>query len=303
VKRGVLKLIFILFFRAFTIQSAFGEDDFKSIAPSDEFAAVESQVKTEAVSYNNNLLKIIIENNIHFLSLGILLGALAFFLKLKRARNVMLLASLVFFGFYAGGCNCSVGAFLKLFYNIFFDKTNLILLSLLIGIPILTTIFFGRIFCGYICPAGALQEFAAVRDRLIKIKPSVEKKLRYLRFVFFTLIILISILRNEFIFPHISPFKAIFNLSGNYIQIALALLILVLSLFIYRPFCRFLCPLSIVLELAGKFSIFKIEKDKIHCEKCKRCAAKCPVDAIDAAGNINNGLCIRCEECSSCIKK
>ena len=76
-----------------------------------------------------------------------------------------------------------------------------------------------------------------------------------------------------------------------------------ISIFIYRPFCRFLCPLSLAFEFTGKFSIYKLKKDKDFCGTCKSCEKKCPVNAIDSVKNVDNGSCIRCGECLDCIKK
>ena len=167
----------------------------------------------------------------------------------------MLLISLAFLGFYVGGCNCSVGAFMKFFYALFTDQKGILVFSMLIFVPIILTFFFGRIFCGYVCPIGALQEFVAIRDKIIKIDYKWEKILKNLRIVFFILIVVISLIKQEFIFSEISPFKTIFNVNGTIIQVISASLILLISLFIYRPFCRFLCPLSLALEVAGRFSI------------------------------------------------
>ena len=287
----------------FAFQISFGEDEFKLISAPDEFISINNNlVSNEKVKTDMTLIKAFIDNNIIYLTAGILLAAAAFFLKLKRARYLIMLGSLIFFGFYIGGCSCSMGSFIKFFYNIIFDRTNLLVLSLLAFIPVASAFLFGRVFCGYICPIGILQEFVAVKDKLIKIKPAVEKKLKHLRIILFAFIIIISVIKNEFIFNQISPFKALFNLTGNYTQIALALLILALSLFIYRPFCRFGCPLSLALEFAGKFSVFKINKNKIFCQSCRRCENKCPVNAI-TDHRIKNSKCIKCGECLSCIKE
>lgn len=288
-----------------------------NIIASDEFFPVtDSNDKFVSIEQNNNMDnnndklsvidKIIIsakENNILYVIVGLILGTIFFFTKRIRIRYIFLIASAAFFGFYLGACNCSVGAFIKFFYAILFDWSILIGILLLILVPLIFTLFFGRIFCGYVCPFGALQELIVIRNRLFTINVGFEKKLRYLRIVFLILIIAFIIIRKEFFFHDISPFKAIFNIHGNIIQIILAGIILILSLFIYRPFCKFACPYSLVLELAGRFSIFKLKKENSHCDACRRCLKKCLMNAIDKDNIINYGICIRCGECLECIKK
>ncbi len=294
-----------------------------SIMVSDEFIPItDSNNEFSTIVQNNNTVdndkdkvniidKILIsakENNILYMIVGLILGTIFFFTKRIRIRYIFLLVSVAFFGFYLGACNCSVGSFLKFFYAIIFDWSILIGILLLILIPLIVTLFFGRIFCGYVCPFGALQELLVIRDRLFKINDKLEKKLRYLRIVFLILIIAVTIYKQEFFFNNISPFKAIFNINGNIIQIILAGIILILSLFIYRPFCRFACPYSLVLEFAGKFSIYKLKKDYSHknnsnCNTCRRCSKKCLMNAIDNDCKINNGVCIRCGKCLECVKK
>jgi len=275
------------------------KDEFMDVS-SDDFKPVnENRLQVENYS---SFIKMIIENNILFLIAGVLSGFLAFILKLKRTRYLFLLSSLIFLGFYAGGCSCSVGAVMKFFYYLFYEHDKLIIASILILIPVLSTLLFGRVFCGYVCPLGALQEFTAVRDKLIKIGPRTENVFKILRIILIVVIILISIIKHELIYTKYFPFKAIFNINGSMIQIISAVLILVISLFVYRPFCRFLCPLAIILEIAGKFSLYKIKKDKLSCNTCNLCKKKCLMNAIDKNCNIDNGLCIRCGECLTCHK-
>ena len=305
-----IKSFLVLLLILFNFNFINGEDEFE------EFSNNDLQ-KIEIIDNNNgdiNLDKkynnkttineLIFKDNIIYIFLAIILGFLSFyFKKVRYIRYIMLLISLAFLGFYVGGCNCSVGAFMKFFYALFTDQKGILVFSMLVFVPIILTFFFGRIFCGYVCPIGALQEFVARRDKIIKISYKWEKKLKHLRIVFFILIISISLIKQEFIFSEVSPFKTIFNVNGTILQVIFASLILLISLFIYRPFCRFLCPLSLALEVTGRFSIFKIKKDKEFCCNCKSCEKKCPVNAIDSEKNIDNGACIRCGECLDCCKK
>lgn len=300
-----IKILIIILIMLFTFNIIYGEDEFKEFNNND-LGKIEIIEGNNLNKINNNkatINELIFKNNIIYIFVAIILGFISFyFKKVRYIRYIMLLVSIAFLGFYIGGCNCSVGAFMKFFYYLFTDKKDILIYSILIIVPITLTFFFGRIFCGYVCPIGALQEIVARRDKIIKINYKWEKILRNLRIVFFILIISVSLIKHEYIFSEISPFKTIFNVNGTIIQVVSASFILIISLFIYRPFCRFICPLSLALEIAGRFSIFRLKKDVDFCKSCKSCEKKCPVNAIDTDKNIDNGACIRCGECLYCCK-
>ena len=72
--------------------------------------------------------------------------------------------------------------------------------------------------------------------------------------------------------------------------------IIILSVFIYRPFCRYLCPLGAVYGVFNRFSLYRFQVDPNTCINCGKCQAVCPIN-IPVYQTPNSGECIRCGRC------
>lgn len=85
-------------------------------------------------------------------------------------------------------------------------------------------------------------------------------------------------------------------------KVAVLVLVVVFSILIYRPFCKYLCPLGAVYGLFNKFSLYRYEIDKEKCNQCGLCAKKCDM-GIKVYEQPNSAECIRCGKCiGSCPK-
>ena len=71
-----------------------------------------------------------------------------------------------------------------------------------------------------------------------------------------------------------------------------------LSLCVHRPFCRYLCPLGAFYSLFNRFSFFQMRLDESRCVGCGRCERSCPM-AVEVTRDINSPECIRCGKCRS----
>ncbi len=188
-----------------------------------------------------------------------------------------------------------------------------------IGIIILYGILFGRLICGFLCPFGLIQEL------LYKIKtPKLKKNhytriLSYLKYVILVLfVVVIPILygiRNVTIpgfCKYICPAGTIegaFGLLSNAVnagefarlgplftwKFLLTVSVIVGSVFIFRMFCRFICPLGALYGLFNRFSILGIKLDKPKCVDCGLCITKCKMDIR----HVGDHECINCGECIS----
>ena len=240
------------------------------------------------------------------LYLGFTLLATALFLmsrgKVRRwARWGMLLSSLAVLGFYFGGCPCPVGSATKL-GQIFTNPVAYLVPFILFLIPTLVALFVGRIFCGWVCPLGAVQEVLGFWSRKKSLVPEViDRRLRYLKYLLLMGLVALAILGVRFHWVIYDPFKVMFTGTGTWIAIGLAAFFGVLSLVIYRPWCRYVCPLGAVLALASVVGMAPKKADPKKCVGCALCARACPLDAI----RIRNGEayftseCIRCGDCSA----
>lgn len=174
---------------------------------------------------------------------------------------------------------------------------------------LLTSLFFGRIFCSYACPLGSFQELISkiFFKSKAKKKPSIPtlsvngKLPNIIRFVFFLFFIASGLLWGTAIIQYLNPFTG-FQIFRNpvfpiviipFIEIVI---IGILSLFIYRPWCRFLCPFGFLASFTAKFGIYKLHRTD-SCTDCKLCEKICPTDEAKAADDKSECyLCNRCVE-------
>ncbi len=240
------------------------------------------------------------------LYLGFTLLAAVIFLagrgKIRRwSRWGMLLASLAVLGFYFGGCPCPVGSTTKL-GQIFTSPVTYLIPFVLFLIPTLAALFVGRIFCGWVCPLGAVQEVLGLWSRKKSIVPeAVDRSLRYLKYLMLLGLVALAVLGIRFHWVFYDPFKVIFTGTGTWIAIGLAVFFGVSSLVIYRPWCRYVCPLGAVLALASMAGLAMKKADQNKCVGCALCVKTCPLGAIRVKdGNAQfTGECIRCGDCSA----
>lgn len=169
-------------------------------------------------------------------------------------------------------------------------------------------LFWGRgPFCGWLCPFGALQEFAArvakrFKIRQLRIPWAVNERLwpvKYILFLGLFGLALYDLALAEHL-AEVEPFKTsiILKFVRDWPFVVYALLLLVVGLFVERFFCRYICPLGGALAIPGRLRMFEWLKRWPECgTSCQRCANECPVQAIHPEGNINPHECIYCMHC------
>ncbi|MBO5357355.1 MAG: 4Fe-4S binding protein [Clostridia bacterium] len=185
------------------------------------------------------------------------------------------------------------------------------------GILLLYGFLAGRWICGWLCPFGLIQElFYKIKTPKLK-KSKFTRVLSYLKYVILVLFVfiipLLYALRNtpvpafcKYICPAGTLEGAMGLLSNKVNESFLRMLgpiftwkfllmvsIIVASVFIFRFFCRFLCPLGLLYGFFNKISIFGIKLDKPKCIDCGKCISKCKMD-IKHVGDVE---CISCGEC------
>jgi polyferredoxin len=238
-----------------------------------------------------------------FLTTAIILA-----IKVKPALRLVLLGLSLVFGFFTFKNLCPI-AFLQ-FLIIFKDQAVLNFFPFLIFlVVIISTIIFGRIFCGWLCPIGASQELLHKLTRLLKLKPpEVNKKVppvfKLLPFFILLVIGFLVVRSGKTVFCQLDPFGYLFGLSTSLVLLAALAFLFFLSFFIFRPFCLFLCPLGAIFSGLAHVSIWRIKRNKKICSDCGICYQKCPVGAIDKNFKIDQKTCLRCQQClTDCPKK
>jgi len=211
-----------------------------------------------------------------------MMGAVVWAAYKKRSRAVIYSTSIIsvlYFGFFRSGCVCSVGSIQNVILALADPTYHLPWYVLLIFIlPILFALLFGRVFCSGVCPLGALQELVNVRN--FRLSRAVSATLSMIPWIYLAFTIIYAATRSQFLICRFDPFVGIFRLGGDVGMIGFGIVLLILSLFIGRPFCQFLCPYGALLSVFSALSCKKLEITRKECINCALCDKSCPVDAI-----------------------
>lgn len=241
------------------------------------------------------------------LGLTVLAGIFMHFKKTRKFRNVFLFTSLVVLGFYLGGCPCPISGIQNVMLAGFGENKSWYSMIWFLGLLPITYVF-GRVWCGWICHLGGLQEIIFRPGKFNFLKSDKTSRiLKWIRIILLITLVAQVLITKTNLYKEIDPFKAAFNLyPANTITWILLILLLASSLFIYRPFCRTICPVGLVLGWVSKIPGASILAAKEDCGSCKLYERNCKSKAISKAGGwvkIDNEDCIRCGDClENCIK-
>jgi len=145
-------------------------------------------------------------------------------------------------------------------------------------LPLAFTLFFGRTFCGAVCPLGMIQDVVLVRP--VKVPLWLESALRLLAYAYLGAAVLFAATGSAFIICRYDPFVAFFRLSGNWNLLVFGASLLLIGLFVGRPYCRFLCPYGVLLRQFSRLSKWRVTITPTECIKCRLCEDACPFGAI-----------------------
>ena len=232
----------------------------------------------------------------------------------KSFRYLFLIWVLIWLGFYAGGqitiislLTWLTAPYHKTSWDVLLSDPLLVSLMLFV---IVSFVLWGRgIFCGWLCPFGALQELLAKFAKFMRVKQiqishrnhQLLWPIKY--FLLFGLIGIAFYSTSSLNYAtEIEPFKTAISMKFNreWYFVAYAIVLLFIGLFIERFFCRFLCPLGAVMAIGGKLRIFETLKRRKECgSPCKLCSNECPINAIKPSGEIIMDECFYCLDCQS----
>ncbi len=194
------------------------------------------------------------------------------------------------------------------------------------GFLILIGAFFGRLICGFICPFGLLQELIY---KLPTKKLKLNKRFSFLRYIkYIVLIIFVFVLPAFFLWkdgvgvpafckficpagtleagiPLVLLDERLRQTIGGLFWWKIGVLCAVSSLciFMYRAFCRFLCPLGAVYGLLNRFSLFGVQYEKSRCNRCGHCNSSCKME-LKPTCDTRSAECIGCGDCvKGCSQK
>lgn len=227
-------------------------------------------------------------------------------------RRGYLIFTVVFIGWYALG-QLSVVNVLTFVHALFQDfRWELFLTDPVIFIlwtfTAASILLWGRgVFCGWLCPFGALQELINEAARKLRIPQyelpfAVHERLWAIKYI--VLLVLFGISLESMMAAEqaaeVEPFKTAITLKFDrqWWFVAYAVFLLVINVFTRKVYCRYVCPLGAALSISSKVRLFDWLKRRPECgSPCQLCAKECEIQAIHPDGHINHNECHYCLDC------
>lgn len=259
-------------------------------------------------------------------------AGLVFVWKRKPSRwlNWLAFITLGFLGILRGGCICPMGLTTNVVMGIIMPYMISLVGLVMFVAPLFIAIIAGRVFCTSGCPLGAIQHLIYKKKKPVKIPLKIN---RYIKIV--PMLVLIAtgyfaVKGTLYLGCELDPYKPVFftgkawfeqgvaYLTGHPMEpmILLAfgffgwtffLVMLILGYWVERPFCRLLCPYSVLLGVVSVFSFRSRKLDEASCKYCGACSKVCPTQAVvinakNRTGQVSNYDCIQCNRCSDSCK-
>ena len=231
------------------------------------------------------------------LTLVLAFALVSFFKKSKPLKYVSMVLSIGYLGVYKANLVSVVNIFSIMRGN-FPDFAISVPWYLMIGFTAVSTVVWGRLYCGRICAFGALTQImdAVVPSRL-RIDPpaSFDRWAVYIKYGFLGVAVLYFLASGDMlIYRYIEPFW-MFTFNGNVVMWSMLAVLLLATVFVRNLYCRYLCSVGAALGLISNLTIFRIKRWS-ECKTCKICEKACEWGAIDGP-TISVSECVRCDDC------
>ena len=228
----------------------------------------------------------------------IALALVSFFRKSVRWKYVALVAAVGYLGFYKSSLMSISDVFRLTDLNLppFSYSLAWYLFS---GFVVVSTVLWGRLYCGRICAFGALTQLmdAVLPKKLrVDVPPAIERRAIWIKYGFLGALVLYYVVTKDLARPvqYAEPFW-MFSLFGTTpMWIGLGVL-LTATVFVRNLYCRFLCPVGAALGIISNLTVFRIKRWS-ECKTCKICEKTCEWGAIQGP-KIIKAECVRCDDC------
>jgi NosR/NirI family nitrous oxide reductase transcriptional regulator len=222
---------------------------------------------------------------LQYLDIGVLLAALAtatWLIYKRRSRKGALglsIFSVIYFGFWRKGCVCSIGSLQNVALALG-DHGYVLPVGVLAFfiLPLVFALFAGRSFCAGVCPHGALQDLMLLKP--LKVPAWLEQGLSVLPFIYLGAGVLFACTGSAFLICQYDPFVTVFRMNGPVLIVAAGIALMLLGIFVGRPYCRFLCPYGALLKVGSILSKWRVRVTPDYCTQCRLCEASCPFGAM-----------------------
>ena len=224
------------------------------------------------------------------------LALVSFFRKSVRLKYVTLAASVLYWGL-PQPADSVVNIFGVLSWNLPIFKYSLFW-YLFAGFTVVSTVLWGRLYCGRICAYGALTQLL---DTVVPAKlrreppPWLERRAGYVKYGLLAAVVVYYLATRDIsIYRYVEPFWMFTGHGTAVMWIGLAVL-LVATVFVRNLYCRFLCPVGAFLGLFSGLTVFRIKRWS-ECKSCKICEKTCEWGAIRGPVIVKSE-CVRCDDC------
>lgn len=226
------------------------------------------------------------------------LAFVSFFRKSRPLKYVTLVASVAYIGFWKSQLISIVNVFALFGGNLPIFRYSLAW-YLLLAITVVSTILWGRVYCGRICAFGALTQ---LMDQVlpsswrVKIPRAIEARAAWIKFGILAFVVIYFVVtRDPLIYPYVEPFW-LFGIHGKTPLLwSMLTVLLIATVFVRNLYCRFLCPLGAFLGILSKLTVFRIKRWS-ECTTCRICEKACEWGAIRGP-QIVMTECVRCDDC------
>ncbi|MCC6587732.1 MAG: 4Fe-4S binding protein [Bryobacterales bacterium] len=229
------------------------------------------------------------------------LGAAVWMVLTKRSRRwIMALsaASLAYFGFYREGCVCPIGSIQNVTVALTDPSYRIpIVVIATFFLPLVVALFYGRAFCGGVCALGAIQEMVVIKP--VQVPRRLDRALGLLKYAYLGAAIWFAVLpaaQRDFVICRFDPFVSMFRRTGFAHMLLIGGALLVVGLFVGRPYCRYLCPYGVLLKWCTRVARRGVTITPDKELDCGLCTDACPYGAIEKMRAVRPD-CLYCARC------
>ncbi len=225
------------------------------------------------------------------------LALVSFFRKSVRLKYVTLVAAVAYMGFRKSYLISIVNVFGVLDANLPLFRHNIVW-YLFAVFTVVSTVLWGRLYCGRICAFGALTQ---LMDRVVPAKlrfevpKAIERRAAWIKYGLLGGAIAYFLSTKDMsIYRYVEPFWMFGLAESAGMWVGLSVL-LVATVFVRNLYCRFLCPVGAALGIISNLTVFRIKRWS-ECNTCKICEKACEWGAIQGP-KIVKTECVRCDDC------
>jgi NosR/NirI family nitrous oxide reductase transcriptional regulator len=226
------------------------------------------------------------------------LAFVSFFRKSKALKYVTLVVAVGYLGIAKSQLISIVNIFGLFGGNLPVFRYNLAWYLLAI-VTVVSTVLWGRVYCGRICAFGAMTQLidAVVPARWrVNIPRAIERRAAWIKYgILAAVLVYFFVTSDPLIYPYVEPFW-IFGLHlRTPVLLTMLALLLVTTVFVRNVYCRLLCPVGAALGVMSNLTVFRIKRWS-ECKTCRICEKACEWGAIRGP-KIIKSECVRCDDC------